>query len=179
MHDLDPVFSTFSHSAALQNVATGIGLHDPKIMQSMYIFKQPRIGGEVNPHQDATFLYTEPVSVVGFWFALEDADAHNGAMLAIPGSHKGPLRQRFHYDDDQLKMETLSTEPFAHLGEICLEVPKGTLILLNGLLPHRSTANTSQRSRHAYTLHAIDGNTDWRKDNWIQRPADMPVRGFI
>ena len=39
----------------------------------MYIFKQPKIGGEVVCHQDSTFLYTKPESVVGFWVALEDA----------------------------------------------------------------------------------------------------------
>ena len=38
----------------------------------MYIFKQPRIGGEVVCHQDSTFLYTEPESAIGFWLAIED-----------------------------------------------------------------------------------------------------------
>jgi hypothetical protein len=32
----------------------------------MYIFKQPGIGGEVVPHQDSTFLWTDPnPSVIG------------------------------------------------------------------------------------------------------------------
>ena len=58
---------------------------DPRLIQSMYIFKQPRIGGEVVAHQDATFLYTDPVSVVGFWFALEDATVDNGCLWAPAG----------------------------------------------------------------------------------------------
>src|SRR3546814_20060658 len=59
----------------------------------MYIFKQPRIGGEVGWHQDSTFLYPEPPSVVGLWFALEDAPLEHGCLWALPGGHKGQLRE--------------------------------------------------------------------------------------
>ncbi len=61
----------------------------------MYIFKQPLIGGEVGCHQDATFLYTDPMTVTGFWFAIEDATLDNGCLWAAPGGHRGPLRQVF------------------------------------------------------------------------------------
>ena len=61
----------------------------------MYIFKQPSIGGEVTCHQDSTFLYTDPMSCVGFWFALEDATLENGCLWAEPGGHRGPLRKLF------------------------------------------------------------------------------------
>ena len=65
------------------------------LLQSMYLCKQPRIGGEVGCHQDDTFLYTEPVSVTGFWFALEDATLDNGCLWAAPGGHRSPLRKLF------------------------------------------------------------------------------------
>jgi phytanoyl-CoA hydroxylase len=54
----------------------------------MYIFKQPGIGGEVGCHQDATFLYTDPITVTGFWFAIEDATLENGCLWAAPGGHR-------------------------------------------------------------------------------------------
>jgi phytanoyl-CoA hydroxylase len=66
MHDLDPVFDAFSRTETLAAVAAEVGLSAPLLLQSMYIFKPPRIGGEVTCHQDATFLYTDPISVVGF-----------------------------------------------------------------------------------------------------------------
>lgn len=50
--------------------------------------QQPGIGGEVVPHQDNSFLYTEPRSCTGLWLALEDANITNGCIWAIPGSHK-------------------------------------------------------------------------------------------
>lgn len=42
----------------------------------------------VTPHQDATFLYTEPLGrVLGVWIALDDATLENGCLWFIPGSH--------------------------------------------------------------------------------------------
>ena len=59
-----------------------------------------------------------------------------------------------------------------------LEVKQGTLIVLDGLLPHYSGANRSERSRHAYTLHLIDGVCRYPDDNWLRRAPEMPLRGF-
>jgi len=95
LHDLDPVFDAFSRQPALAALVADLGLEQPLLLQSMYIFKQPRIGGEVVCHQDAAFLHTQPVSVLGLWFALEDATTLNGCMYALPGGHRGPLRTRF------------------------------------------------------------------------------------
>ena len=55
MHDLDPGFRAFTADARLEQVARDLGLEQPQVWQSMYIFKQPGIGGEVRWHQDATY----------------------------------------------------------------------------------------------------------------------------
>ena len=56
----------------------------------MYIFKNPKVGGEVDPHTDNTYLITTPLSTRGIWVALDDATEKNGGMWGIPGSHKKP-----------------------------------------------------------------------------------------
>ena len=61
----------------------------------MLIFKHARVGGEVTMHQDSTFIFSQPETCIGFWFALQDATLENGAMYALPGWHKGPLERRF------------------------------------------------------------------------------------
>ena len=61
---------------------------------------------------------------------------------------------------------------------IPLEVKAGTMIVLNGLLPHMSYANRSERTRHAYTMHLIEGEADYPESNWLQRSTGMPLRGF-
>jgi phytanoyl-CoA hydroxylase len=50
-----------------------------------------------------------------------------------------------------------------------LEVPAGTLVVLHGLLPHRSDTNRSPRSRHAYSVHVIEAAAHYPADNWLQR----------
>jgi len=112
MHDLDPVFDSFSRTPELAEAARRIGFAEPAVLQSMYIFKPPNIGGEVVCHQDSTYIYTEPESCVGFWFALEDATIENGCMHFIPGGHKLPLKKRnYRGVDGKLVTETLDDTP--------------------------------------------------------------------
>ena len=176
LHDLDDKFIKFSKNYDLNEIAKAIGFQDPLLLQSMYIFKQPKIGGEVVCHQDSTFLITEPESTVGFWFALQDATKENGCLQVASGGHKGPLRKLFKRENNKMKMEELSSEPFPETDTF-VEVKKGTLVLLHGRLPHYSCENTSPHSRHAYTLHVIDGKTKYMDYNWLQRP-NLKLSGF-
>lgn len=112
LHELDPVFREFSHLPVLGDIANDIGVDEPEIRQSMYIFKQPKIGGVVNWHQDATFFFTTPQSVVTYWFAIEDATLENGCLWVEPKGHTGPLRERFNRDGDNIEMVKLDDTPW-------------------------------------------------------------------
>src|SRR5438270_2220832 len=50
LHDLDPAFARFSRTDALKQLIADLGIARPLLVQSMYIFKQPSIGGEVTCH---------------------------------------------------------------------------------------------------------------------------------
>ena len=179
LHDLDPTFSRFSRDQKIKTLIADLELQDPLLLQSMYIFKQPHIGGEVNCHQDGTFLYTDPLDIAGLWFALEDATIENGCLWAIPGGHKLGLKSRWvRADGGGMEFVTYDREPWPEEELVPLEVTKGSLILLHGLLPHRSHENRSNKSRHAYTLHVISANSKYPADNWLQRSPAMPLRGF-
>ncbi|HEX6047204.1 MAG TPA: phytanoyl-CoA dioxygenase family protein [Pyrinomonadaceae bacterium] len=179
LHDLDPVFNKFSRSPKIRELIQDLGIMNPVLSQSMYIFKQPNIGGEVSCHQDSTFLYTEPIDIAGLWFALEDATIENGCLWAIPGGHKRGLKSRWvRSANGGMEFKTLNEEPWPEAELIPLEVTKGSLIVLHGLLPHRSLENRSSKSRHAYTLHVIGGDAYYPADNWLQRSPAMPPRGF-
>jgi phytanoyl-CoA hydroxylase len=179
LHDLDPVFSQFSHDPRLAELTALAGITTPRLVQSMYIFKQPLVGGEVAAHQDHTFLWTDPPSATGLWFALEDATLDNGCLWATPGGHREPPRKRFHRrPEGGTAFEIFDDRPLPVDAMVPLEVPRGTVIVLHGLLPHRSSANRSPASRHAYTLHAIEASARYHADNWLQRGPDMPLGGF-
>ena len=177
LHDLDDDFIKFSHRRDLNQIALSIGIQNPLLIQSMYIFKQPNIGGEVVCHQDSTFLYTEPDTVIGFWIALEDANIENGCLWVASGGHKGPLRKLFSRKNDKMEMIILDETPFEKTTTR-VEVLKGTLVLLHGRLPHYSKENTSNKSRHAYTMHVVDGTKNYPKENWLQR-SSLELKGFV
>ena len=179
LHDLDPVFDTFSRTPEIKQLVSDLGIGDPLLLQSMYIFKQPRIGGEVTCHQDATFLFTEPLRMIGLWFALEDATVENGCLWAIPGGHKLGLKSRFlRAEGGGTRFEVFDNTRWPEEKLKSLEVRKGTAIVLHGLLPHLSRENTSVHSRQAYTLHVIDASAHYRESNWLQRSSEMPLTGF-
>jgi len=178
LHDLDPVFEKFSRSPQLKKLSKELNLDSYVIIQSMLILKHAKIGGIVDVHQDAAFLYTEPNSCIGFWFALEDATIENGCMWAMPGGHKTSLRSWFRKKESGgTEMHMFNDEPLSIEGMIPLEVKKGTCIVLDGLLPHYSLPNTSGKSRQAYALHTIDRNAKYPETNWLSR--DMAsLKGF-
>lgn len=137
------------------------------------------------PHQDSTFLYTNPPSAVGFWYALEDATAENGCLSFAKGSHKrAEVGERF------VRMEKGKGTGFvAHEGErfpggmkgdtdrvkdgkeeeyTLGPVKAGSLVLIHGNLLHKSEKNTSSKSRFIYTFHAIEGGNVYDERNWLQ-----------
>ncbi|KAI0142241.1 phytanoyl-CoA dioxygenase [Xylariaceae sp. FL1272] len=173
-----------SHPAA---IARAVGFTDPRVLQSMIICKQPEIGGAVPPHQDSTFLYTNPPSAVGFWYALEDATKENGCLSFLPGSHKwASVKQRFVRSQDGKGTEFMDNsgpqfpvgEDFGEKdgkdeGEYVLgEVKAGDLVLIHGNLLHKSEKNTSSKGRIIYTFHVIEGQNEYDERNWLQPPKE-------
>lgn len=178
LHDLDPVFAAASYAPELAELAAAIGLREPLAAQSMAIFKQPGIGGEVGVHQDSTFLFTEPMTVTGFWVALEDATLDNGCLWVAPGEQRGPLRRRFvRAPGGGGRFEELDATPLPAPEQLRpLPVAAGTLVVLHGLLPHFSGANRSPRRRLAYSLHCVEAAADYPASNWLQRGPQLPLR---
>lgn len=179
LHDLHPIFNAVSRTHKLAVLANDLGIEQPALIQSMYIFKQPFIGGEVTCHQDSTFLYTEPQPITGLWFALQDATIENGCLWAIPGGHHYPIKSRLKRNGWKTNLEVYDETPWDQTQLQPLPVKQGSLIVLHGQLPHMSYQNTSPNSRHAYTLHISDGRSSFATNNWIQRRATFPFQGFL
>ncbi len=180
MHDLDPVFERFSRDPRLHELVQELGIAEPRVYQSMYIFKQPRIGGEVRWHQDATYFDTDPVTVTTLWFALERAGRDNGCLWVQRGGHRTPLRERFVVDGGTSRLEQVDATPWPDQDAAePVEVEAGALVVLHGLLPHYSAPNRSAASRHAYTLHVVDARARYSPANWLQRGDALPARGFV
>ena len=168
-HTLDPTYRKVINSLEIPKIGEQLGIEKPRKLQSMHIFKQPNIGGEVGLHQDSTFLYTSPMSCIGFWMALEDANIENGCLQAMTGGHRLPLKKRFKLArSGGTEFEILDSTPWPDNELDLLEVKAGTLVILHGQLPHYSAENTSKKSRQAFSIHLVDSNCHYAEDNWLQ-----------
>ncbi|KAM0753900.1 phytanoyl-CoA dioxygenase [Meredithblackwellia eburnea MCA 4105] len=184
LHELDPTFREFTlDNKSLKNVVNDIAVHrDPRVIQSMVICKQKEVGGAVNSHDDSTFLYSDPLSAIGFWFALEDCTPSNGCLSFVPGSHKqNPIAKRL----ERLPEGGTAIKPIPGVHNEknwdedgvnwqVAECSVGDLVLIHGSVVHRSEKNLSQKSRFIYTFHMIDGEAKWDEKNWLQPTPAMP-----
>ncbi|PUZ37408.1 hypothetical protein GQ55_9G116900 [Panicum hallii var. hallii] len=169
LHEHDPVFKKFSFSENISSIFPSLRYKRPAIVQSRYIFKLPGVGSEAIPHQDNTYIHTEPPSCTGLWFALEDATVNNGCLWAIPGSHKNGLKIRMIKDENGTYFDR-PTPSYDHKEFVPLEVKSGSLVVIHGNLVHKSAENLSPTSRHAFVLHLVDTEgCEWSKGNWIKR----------
>lgn len=85
----------------------------------------------VTPHQDASYLHTDPVNIVGFWIALDDATIENGCLWIARGSHKSGVHRRYVRNPDPKSDELLiytAPNPFYQKSNFkAVPVPKGCI----------------------------------------------------
>ncbi|KAK9432845.1 hypothetical protein V1505DRAFT_398321 [Lipomyces doorenjongii] len=178
LHNLNDEFRADTINDRNRAIAQSIGFKDPLVLQSMIICKQPEIGGKVPSHQDSVFLYTNPPSAVGFWYALEDCTAENGALSFVAGSHKWAniAKRMIRVDGNKQGTGFITLDGVEPPREpdddefIMPACPAGTLVLIHGSILHKSETNKSQKSRYAYTFHLIEGENEYDNLNWLQVP---------
>ena len=82
----------------------------------------------MTPHQDGTFLFNDPLKLVGLWFAIDNATKENGCLWYVPGSHKLEIRRRFVRNPNPESENLLIFEGQEH---------QVSLIILNSTLFHK------------------------------------------
>lgn len=112
-------------------------------------------------HQDISYLEDSCWSTLQLtaWVPLVDATAENGCMQVIRGGHRTG-RAATHtccvggtwYTEvtPEEMTDTLGVDMEADI--VTCEVPKGSVLFLNNLVPHQSTANTSSNIRWSLDL---------------------------
>jgi phytanoyl-CoA hydroxylase len=183
VHQELPSFRTLTHSALNRSIAESLGYSNPRVTQSQLIAKLAGIGGSIVPHQDGCVSFTNPLSCLTFWYALEDATVENGCLRVAKGSHQTePLRQRLTKSEGgKPNSEDLETPLWAkgahrtanEVGQTeyhyqPLEVKKGTLVLFHGNLMHTSGMNKSEKSKIAYAFSVIDGDAECLEDSYMK-----------
>jgi phytanoyl-CoA hydroxylase len=119
MHMIPGCFHEYTKSTKIRQLVQELGWTDPVVPQSMYIFKQAKVGGEVTSHQDSTFLYTTPrQSCLGLWLALDDATLENGCLWVRPGSHREKVRRKFGRNPEHFGTESIQCRSNVAKGDL-------------------------------------------------------------
>ena len=156
------------------------------------------------PHQDSAFLYTSPPTCIGLWFALEDANRDNGCLWRVRGRPRarfvGPdadppcrcaarraLRASHPADGQPAARFVLTPERTVTWSPAKpewadrssfepIEVKAGACVVLHGANVHCSYPNTSDVSRLAFSIHYVEKDAEWARDNWLQGAPMTPLQ---
>ncbi len=164
-----------------QLIAPGIRVHSTKLN-----LKSGEFGSAVEWHQDIAFYPHTNEKVLAVGVALDDMSAENGALMAIPGSHKGPLYD--HHQNGHF-VGAINDPAFSEEGGVPLEVKAGGITIHHARMIHGSCPNHSDRPRRLLLLEfrAVDawpllGVKDWEEFNALivrgeptQEPLVEPV----
>lgn len=137
-----------------QIMSAGMDAHEIRLFHDQVQYKPAHRGG-VNPwHQDSPYWpILQPKNVqLTAWVALDDADADNGCMAMVPGSHQwGDNIGFLHSIHDFAAMPRFFQGH--ELTAVTCPVGKGEVHFHHPLTWHGSGANLSGRPRRAVALH--------------------------
>jgi ectoine hydroxylase-related dioxygenase (phytanoyl-CoA dioxygenase family) len=132
-------------------------------------------------HQDVTYWGLEPPYAVTAWYAVDDSDAVNGCMRAIPGTHAAGIREHGKSGRSGNLLSINQEVPVTKAEEArAMDMPlrAGQISLHHGALIHGSNPNRSDRRRCGLTLRYIPASVRQTAGNsYGKRYAAILVRG--
>ena len=111
-----------------------------------------------NWHADNPYdPYRSPDAIM-LWIALDDADARNGCLHFLPGSHhRDRLDDGAALDEANIGALLEANPQLASIEPEMAEVAAGAGIFINGMTAHAAGANMSPRPRRAFSMLFIPG----------------------
>ena len=146
--DQHPELWAFATDPAVVDLVADLLGPDVRFHSSKLNFKWSDGGEPVQWHQDIQAWPHTNFAVLTFGVYLDDTGPEQGPLVALPGSHRGPLFEQF--DDagkwtGALAARDVATLPVDKAVEMC--GPAGTVVLLSCRVVHASAANYSARMR--------------------------------
>jgi phytanoyl-CoA hydroxylase len=159
-----PVFDRLVKSPNMVGILTALLGPHVRLHGSKLNMKDPQYGSPVEWHQDWAFYPHTNDDILAIGVMLEDIDEENGALLVIPGSHRGPVHDhhvegRFCGAMDPTRVELDFSKAVSCTGKA------GSCSFHHVRLVHGSAENRSQRPRPLmlYECAAADA---WPLVNW-------------
>ena len=143
---VDPVFDEAVRAPAMFSILRDLIGASARLYGSKINLKSPRFGSPVEWHQDWAFYPHTNDDVLAIGVMLDDTTVENGAMVVLPGTHKGPT-----FDHTSEGHFCGAMDPDAcgldFTQAIACEGPAGACSFHHVRLVHGSAQNTSNRSR--------------------------------
>lgn len=178
LHVVDPLFGELCRSAPVGGTLAQLVPAPAAIIQSAVTYKQPRSDVvQFGLHQDAAYLTTEPESLVLAFIALDDADAENGALAVVPGTHRDPLHVALALRPDGFAPVHGAFRDERPYPQTLLPMKRGTIAFVHGRTLHGSGPNRAAVPRRALIVHAISLGSTLSPHCWVQPPPGgfMPI----
>jgi phytanoyl-CoA hydroxylase len=139
-------FRDFAESKKLVDSVVKLLGPDVLYTSSKINVKPSEIGSVVEWHQDMAYGPLTNSSTVAVLIYLDDANTENGCLQAVTGYHRMLDHSQDGYFQGRIT-ETIDTSQ-----AISIEGKRGTAIFFDGLVPHASAINKSQRTRRTLIL---------------------------
>jgi len=160
-HKISDVIKTSLSQHAIVDVLTQVIGPNVKCFQSMLFIKASGKPGQAW-HQDEYYIPSRDRSLCASWIALDDATIANGCLWVIPGSHKsGIIWPQHDHEDRRFDCAGEAEFPYTDDDAIPVELERGSFIMFNGYLLHRSLPNTAPAGtyRRALTCHYMSAES--------------------
>ncbi len=154
LHIFDPPTRQLMLDARLIDLVRLLWPGDPLAVSALYYPKPPGARGFAL-HSDTGYLPTDPPEMAGAFIAVDDADAENGALSVVRGSHRFSDVERRAIPTD----EFIFPEEFIQPGgseRVLVPMKAGDVLLFHGNSLHASLPNrTTDRWRRAFIFHYV------------------------
>jgi ectoine hydroxylase-related dioxygenase (phytanoyl-CoA dioxygenase family) len=168
-HDrIDTIFD-LATAPSILNIVEDIVGPDIICWATHYFCKLPGDDMGVAWHQDCSYWALTPSKTVTVWLAIDDADAENGCMRVIPGTH---LHGHIGFRESEAGERNVLTQTIdqaeAMGTPVNVELKAGQFSLHSDLLVHGSLPNRSTRRRCGLTLRycSPDVRAYWDWNTW-------------
>src|ERR1700694_4584376 len=146
--DQHPELWAFAEDPSVVDLVADLLGPDVRFHSSKLNFKWSDGGDAVHCHRDTPAWPHTSFSVLSFGVYLDDTSSEQGPLVALPGTHRGPLFEQF--DDagawtGALSARDAATLPTDRVAEMC--GPAGTVVLIHCRVVHASSVNNSARFR--------------------------------
>ena len=146
-HKASPIFDGLLRDERILDIVAQLIGPDIRMHHTKLNVKPPGGGEAVEWHQDWAFYPATNDDILEVGLLLDDATEENGALLVVPGSHRGPIYDHHVAGSFAGAMDPASCDGLSLSRSVALTAPAGSMTIHHVRTVHGSRTNTSDRPR--------------------------------